>query len=62
MLLGGLVLVESLRFTNREEWRAWLNTNHNDGAEVWLAIKRKGSDRTGTASRRLWKRRYVLVG
>ena len=32
-------------FSNREEWRAWLEENHATKQEAWLFISRKGADR-----------------
>lgn len=30
-------------FTNRDEWRAWLEANHDQASEVWLAYYKKDS-------------------
>jgi uncharacterized protein YdeI (YjbR/CyaY-like superfamily) len=35
--------VTSVRFSDRDEWRRWLEKNHADEAEVWLVIKKKGA-------------------
>jgi uncharacterized protein YdeI (YjbR/CyaY-like superfamily) len=34
---------QCIAFTNREEWRAWLEVHHATEREAWLLISRKGA-------------------
>jgi uncharacterized protein YdeI (YjbR/CyaY-like superfamily) len=34
---------QCMAFTNREEWRAWLEVHHATEQEAWLLISRKGA-------------------
>lgn len=34
---------ELLTFTNRNEWRAWLESHHAGTAEAWLVLHKKGA-------------------
>lgn len=40
---------EALYFENREQWRAWLEKNHDKKTEVWLRHYKKGSRQKGIA-------------
>jgi uncharacterized protein YdeI (YjbR/CyaY-like superfamily) len=41
--LADLPMIEP---ANREEWRAWLETNHRSAAGAWIAIGKKGGSAT----------------
>jgi uncharacterized protein YdeI (YjbR/CyaY-like superfamily) len=41
--LGDLPFVEP---ASREEWRAWLEANHDSCGGIWLAVGKKGNGRT----------------
>ena len=36
-----------LEFTDRKDWRSWLDTNHSDASEAWLVIQKKQSPAPG---------------
>jgi len=36
-------ITKTLYVTNRKEWRAWFNKNHNIGVEIWLVYYKKHS-------------------
>ena len=38
--------IETLYFKNSQEWRKWLEENHNSQQEVWLVHYKKKSNRT----------------
>ena len=38
---------DPLYFDSPEEFRAWLEDNHDSAADVWVAIYKKGSAKTG---------------
>ena len=40
-------LSSALYFKNRDEWRKWLEKNHNKEKEVWLIHYKKHSGKTG---------------
>lgn len=39
-------ITETLYITSRDEWRAWLQENHNAKDEIWLVSYRKDTGRT----------------
>jgi uncharacterized protein YdeI (YjbR/CyaY-like superfamily) len=41
---------------NRQEWRTWLETNHNTQAGVWLAFYKKGTGKESVSKRSVSKR------
>ena len=40
---------QQLHFINRDEWRAWLETNHATASELWLVIYKKHTGKVGVA-------------
>ena len=40
-------LGETLTVRNRDQWRRWLATHHQDKKEIWLVYFKKGSAKTG---------------
>ena len=40
---------EPLHFTNRDQWRAWLQANHAIEKEAWLKISKKHASRAGVS-------------
>jgi uncharacterized protein YdeI (YjbR/CyaY-like superfamily) len=34
---------ELLYFTNRDEWRAWLTSHHDQATEAWIVLYKKGA-------------------
>ncbi len=34
---------ELLTFTNRDEWRSWLHSHHDQATEVWIVLYKKGA-------------------
>jgi uncharacterized protein YdeI (YjbR/CyaY-like superfamily) len=38
-------ITKTLHVRNRDEWRAWLEKNHNVGTEVWLVFYKKHTGR-----------------
>ena len=42
-----MVILETISFRNRDEWRSWLAANHNKKKDVWLFITRKKAEKDG---------------
>jgi len=38
---------QSLQAKDRQEWREWLNNNHNSSSGVWIIYYKKGAQKTG---------------
>jgi uncharacterized protein YdeI (YjbR/CyaY-like superfamily) len=42
-----IIIGQQLRFTNRDEWRAWLEANHATVGEAWLVHYKKHTGQPG---------------
>jgi uncharacterized protein YdeI (YjbR/CyaY-like superfamily) len=41
--------ISPLSFTDRREWRAWLEANHSQSPVAWIFIRKKGARGQGIA-------------